>query len=55
VSDFKEALLVEAGIAQRLPQGRETTAANTVAAAPRADLLHPGVQRYLREARLLGG
>jgi TRAP transporter TAXI family solute receptor len=45
----------EAGIAQRLPQGRETTAANTVAAAPRADLLHPGVQRYLREARLLGG
>jgi TRAP transporter TAXI family solute receptor len=43
----------ESGIAQRLPQGRETTAANTVAAAPRVDLLHPGVQRYLREAGLL--
>jgi uncharacterized protein len=39
----------EAGIAQRLPQGRETTAANTAAAAPRAELVHPGVQRYLRE------
>jgi len=43
----------ERGIAQRLPQGRETTAANTAAAAPRAELLHPGVQRYLREAGLL--
>ncbi len=43
----------ESGIAQRLPQGRETTAANTVGAAPRVDLLHPGVQRYLREAGLL--
>jgi TRAP transporter TAXI family solute receptor len=43
----------ERGLAQRLPQGRETTAANTVAAAPRPDLLHAGVQRYLREARLL--
>ena len=43
----------ESGIAQRLPQGRETTAANTVAAAPRVDLLHPGVERYLREAGLL--
>ena len=43
----------ESGIAQRLPQGRETTAANTAAAAPRADLLHPGVQRYLRETGLL--
>ena len=43
----------ERGIAQRLPQDRETTAANTAAAAPRAELLHPGVQRYLREAGLL--
>ena len=43
----------ESGIAQRLPQGRETTASNTVAAAPRSDLLHAGVQRYLREAGLL--
>ena len=43
----------EAGIAQRLPQGKETTAANTVAAAPRAELLHPGVRRYLAELGLL--
>jgi TRAP transporter TAXI family solute receptor len=43
----------EAGIAQRLPQGRETTAVNTAAAAPRADLLHPGVRRYLTELGLL--
>ena len=43
----------ESGIAQRLPQGRETTAANTVAAAPRTDLIDPGVLRYLREAGLL--
>jgi TRAP transporter TAXI family solute receptor len=43
----------EESIAKRLPQARETTAANTVAAVPRTDLLHPGVQRYLREAGLL--
>jgi TRAP transporter TAXI family solute receptor len=39
----------EAALARRLPQARETTAANTVAAAPRAELIHPGVLRYLRE------
>ena len=43
----------EAAMGKRLPQARETTAANTVAAAPRVDLIHPGVQRYLREAALL--
>lgn len=43
----------EAAIARRLPQAKETTAANTVAAAPRTDLIHPGVQRYLRDAGLL--
>lgn len=43
----------EAAIAKRLPQARETTAANTVAAVPSTDLLHPGVQRYLREAGFL--
>jgi len=32
-----------------LPQAQETTAANTLAAAPRPDLIHPGVLRYLRE------
>lgn len=43
----------EAPLAARLAQARETTSANTVAAAPRPDLIHPGVQRYLREAGLL--
>jgi TRAP transporter TAXI family solute receptor len=42
----------EAPLAARLEQGRETTMANTVAAAPRQDLIHPGVLRYLREAGL---
>jgi hypothetical protein len=39
-------------LAQRLPQARETTAANTVAAAPRPELIHPGVLRYVREIGL---
>ena len=39
----------ESDLARRLPQARETTAANTVAAAPRAELIHPGVPRYLQE------
>ena len=43
----------EAALAARLPQASETTAANTVAAAPRPELMHPGVRRYLREAGLL--
>jgi hypothetical protein len=43
----------ERDLAGRLPQAAETTAANTVAAAPRVELLHPGVRRYLREAGLL--
>jgi TRAP transporter TAXI family solute receptor len=43
----------EAGLARRLPQARETTTANTIAAAPRGDLIHPGVRRYLREVGLL--
>jgi TRAP transporter TAXI family solute receptor len=42
----------EAAIATRLEQARETTAANTVSAAPKPDLIHPGVQRYLREIGL---
>jgi len=40
----------EAPLAARLEQARETTMANTAAAAPRAELIHPGVRRYLREA-----
>src|SRR5262249_57456860 len=43
----------EAALAARLPQASETTAANTVAAAPRRDLIHPGVQSYLNEVGLL--
>ena len=39
----------EAALGARLAQARETTAANTVAAAPSIDLIHPGVLRYLRE------
>jgi TRAP transporter TAXI family solute receptor len=43
----------EAPLASWLEQARETTMANTVAAAPRPELIHPGVQKYLREASLL--
>lgn len=43
----------EAVLAKRLAQAAETTAANTATAAPRIDMLHPGVQRYLREAGIL--
>jgi TRAP transporter TAXI family solute receptor len=42
----------EAALAALLPQARETTAANTLAAAPRKELIHPGVLRYLREIGL---
>ena len=42
----------EAALAARLLQARETTAANTLAAAPRRDLIHPGVLRYLHEIGL---
>ena len=39
----------EAPLAKQLAQARETTAENTIAAAPTLDLIHPGVMRYLRE------
>ena len=42
----------EAAIARRLDQARETTAANTASAAPRRELIHPGVLRYLTEVGL---
>jgi uncharacterized protein len=42
----------EGPLAARLEQARETTMVNTMAAAPRPELLHPGVRRYLREAKL---
>jgi uncharacterized protein len=40
-------------LAARLPQAHETTAANTVAAATRPEVIHPGVVRYLKEVGLL--
>ncbi len=43
----------EAAVGSRLSQARETTMANKVAAAPRLDLIHPGVLRYLREIGLM--
>lgn len=42
----------EQAFAARLAQARYSTAANTIAAAPRADLIHPGTQRLLRELGL---
>jgi TRAP transporter TAXI family solute receptor len=40
---------VEATFCKRLAQACETTAANTVAAAPNVELIHPGVMKYFRE------
>src|SRR5882762_539386 len=40
---------VEAALCKKLPQACETTAANTVAAAPSVELIHPGVFKYFRE------
>jgi uncharacterized protein len=39
----------EATLCKTLPQACETTAINTVAAAPSLALIHPGVLKYLRE------
>lgn len=44
----------EATLAGRLAQAGETTAANTAAAAPRPELIHPGVRSYLAEIGLAG-
>jgi uncharacterized protein len=40
---------IEDGFCKKLPQACETTAANTVAAAPNAGLIHPGALKYFRE------
>ena len=40
---------IEATFCKKLAQACETTAANTVAAAPDLALIHPGVLKYLRE------
>src|SRR3954464_6171158 len=39
----------ESALCKKLAQACETTAANTLAAAPSADLIHPGVLKYFRE------
>ncbi len=39
----------EAAFCKKLAQACETTAANTVAAAPDMELIHPGVMKYFRE------
>jgi hypothetical protein len=43
----------EALIAKRLPQARETTAANTLTAVARVESIHPGALGYFREVGLL--
>ena len=39
----------ESALCKKLAQACETTAANTMAAAPSQELIHPGVLRYFRE------
>lgn len=39
----------ESALCRKLAQACETTAANTVAAAPNVELIHPGVMKYFRE------
>ena len=39
----------ESTLCKKLAQACETTAANTIAAAPSPELIHPGVLRYFRE------
>ena len=39
----------EGDLGNKLAQARETTAANTAAAAPNPAMIHPGVAKYLRE------
>jgi uncharacterized protein len=40
-------------LGDKFAPAKETTAANTLAAAPAVDLIHPGVLRYLREIGLV--
>jgi TRAP transporter TAXI family solute receptor len=40
---------IEAALCAKLAQACETTAVNTVAAAPNVELIHPGVLKYFRE------
>jgi len=43
----------EAALGAKLEQAKESTLANTLAAAPRQDLIHPGVLKYMRDAGIL--
>jgi uncharacterized protein len=43
----------EGALCKKLAQACETTAANTVAAAPDVALIHPGVMKYFREVGLV--
>ena len=43
----------ESALQARQIQARETTAVNTIAAAPNIDLIHPGVLRYFHEIGLI--
>jgi TRAP transporter TAXI family solute receptor len=43
----------EAALCKELAQACETTALNTLAAAPRVELIHPGVLKYFREIGLV--
>ena len=43
----------QAALAAKLDQARETTSANTAAAAPEPSLIHPGVVRFLTEIGVL--
>ena len=40
---------VELTFCKKLAQACETKAANTVAAAPKPELIHPGVMKFLKE------
>jgi hypothetical protein len=51
---FARALhLGQPALGQRLAQARDTTPENTLVAAQRRDMLHPGVARYFREIGLM--
>jgi len=43
----------QGALGAKLEQAKESTLANTLIAAPRQDLIHPGVLKYMREAGVL--
>ena len=43
----------EGALCKKLPQACETTAGNTITAAPSVELIHPGVLRYFRETGIV--